>query len=181
MKLCLKDQLFSETEIRLKVQELALRIEHDANNRPIVFIVVLNGAFIFASDLIRYIQNDNIQLDTICTSLYKNDMIASGHVKLRKDIDLNLQEHYVVLIEDIIDTGRTLKYLSEYIMNKYKPYCLKICTLLDKPSRRFVDLKADYVGFTIDDLFVVGYGIDCCEKYRQLPYISYVEQIIEDN
>ncbi|CAF1013280.1 unnamed protein product [Didymodactylos carnosus] len=181
MKLCLREQLFSGTEIRLKVQELAECIEHDACGRPIVFIVVLNGAFIFASDLIRFIRNSDIQLDTICTSAYKNEMISSEHVQLRKDIDLNLHDHYVVLIEDMIDTGRTLKYLSKYIINKYEPYCLKICTLLDKPSRRLTDLKPDYVGFTIDDLFVVGYGIDCCEKYRQLPYIAYVEKIAEDS
>ncbi|CAF0795058.1 unnamed protein product [Didymodactylos carnosus] len=179
MKLCLKEQLFSESQLRSKAQELAIQIEHDAEDRPIVFIVVLNGAFVFASDLLRFIQNENIQLDTICTSSYKNVMTSSEQVLLRKDIDLNLEDRYVVLIEDIIDTGRTLKYLSEYIRNKYRPYCLKLCTLLDKPSRRQVELKADYVGFTIDDLFVVGYGIDCCEKFRQLPYIAHVEKIEE--
>ncbi|CAF4698717.1 unnamed protein product, partial [Didymodactylos carnosus] len=113
--------------------------------RPIIFIVVLNGAFIFAADLIRCIHGDNIQLDTVSLSSYKDGMISTEVVELRKDIDLNLNDQYVVIIEDILDTGRTLKYLSDHIMSKYKPFCLKTCTLLDKPSRRIIDFKADYV------------------------------------
>ncbi|CAF1627799.1 unnamed protein product, partial [Didymodactylos carnosus] len=102
---CVKNQLLSESEIRSKVQELAVSIERDACGRPIIFIVVLNGAFIFAADLIRCIHGDNIQLDTVSLSSYKDGMISTEVVELRKDIDLNLNDQYVVIIEDILDTG----------------------------------------------------------------------------
>ncbi|MGA9468794.1 MAG: hypoxanthine phosphoribosyltransferase [Exiguobacterium marinum] len=173
MEIQIKGKLFDEQQIRDRVKELAEEIEKDANGTPIVIVAVLKGSMVFAADLMRYMKG-SVQLDTVATSSYGKKTVSSGSVQLRKDLDLDVEGKYVVIIEDIIDTGQTLKFLCKH-MELHQPKQLKICTLLDKPARRLVQLDADYVGFEIPDEFVIGYGIDYAEQYRNLPYIGYVE------
>lgn len=172
MEIDIRGKLFTEEEIATRVQELAKQIEEDANGTPIVLVAVLKGAMVFVSDLMRYMSG-NIQLDTVAVSSYGKKTVSSGVVQLKKDLDLDVEGKYVVIVEDIVDTGNTLKFLEKH-MELHQPGALKICTLLDKPSRRLVELEADYVGFEIPDEFVVGYGIDYAEQYRNLPYIGFV-------
>ena len=127
----------------------------------------------FMADLMKNIALD-IQIDFISASSYGSGTISSGSVKIKKDIEIDITGKNVIIIEDIIDTGNTLKYLKEYFLSK-NPKSLKICTLLDKPSRRQADVTGDYIGFTVEDLFIIGYGLDFDQKYRNLPYISYLE------
>jgi hypoxanthine phosphoribosyltransferase len=121
----------------------------------------------------KSITNDT-EIDFISASSYGSGTTSSGVVKIKKDIDGDIYGKNVIIIEDIVDTGTTLKHLKAYLMDR-NPKCVKICTLLDKPSRRVADIKADYIGFEIDNLFVVGYGLDYDQKYRNLPYVSYLE------
>ncbi|ACB60375.1 hypoxanthine phosphoribosyltransferase [Exiguobacterium sibiricum 255-15] len=173
MEIVIKEKLVSESELAAKVKELAVAIERDAAGRQIVLVVVLKGSMVFAADLMREIKG-SVQIDTVACSSYGAKTVSSGRVQLKKDLDLDVEGKYVVVIEDIIDTGHTLSFLCEH-MKLHKPGVLKICTLLDKPARREVPLDADYVGFEIPDYFVVGYGIDCAEEYRNLPYVGWVE------
>ena len=114
------------------------------------------------------------QIDFISASSYGSGTTSSGRVKIKKDIELDITGKNVLIIEDIIDTGNTLKYLRDYFLSQ-DPKSVRICTLLDKPSRRTADVRADYIGFTVDDLFIIGYGLDFDQKYRNLPYISYLD------
>ncbi|MEI4462469.1 hypoxanthine phosphoribosyltransferase [Exiguobacterium sp. A1_3_1] len=173
MEITIKEKLVSESQLKEKVRELAQQIEVDAAGRQIVLVVVLKGSMVFAADLMREIKG-SVQIDTVACSSYGTKTVSSGRVQLKKDLDLDVQGKYVVVIEDIIDTGRTLHFLCDH-MKLHQPGVLKVCTLLDKPARREVKLDADYVGFEIPDYFVVGYGIDCAEEYRNLPYIGWVE------
>lgn len=173
MEIQIKGKLFDEEQIKQRVKELAQEIEKDADGTPIVLVAVLKGSMVFASDLMRFMTG-NVQLDTVATSSYGKKTVSSGSVQLRKDLDLDVEGKYVVIVEDIIDTGQTLKFLCKH-MELHQPQELKICTLLDKPARRLVTLDADYVGFEIPDEFVIGYGIDYAEQYRNLPYIGFVE------
>lgn len=173
MDIQIKGKLFDEDQIKHRVRELAEQIERDAAGRPIVLVAVLKGSMVFAADLMRQM-NGSVQLDTVAASSYGKKSVSSGNVQLRKDLDLDVEGKYVVIIEDIIDTGQTLKFLCQH-MSLHQPGELKICTLLDKPARRLVTLDADYVGFEIPDEFVIGYGIDYAEQYRNLPYIGFVE------
>ncbi len=173
MEITIKEKLVSESQLKEKVRELAQQIEADAAGRQIVLVVVLKGSMVFAADLMREIKG-SVQIDTVACSSYGTKTVSSGRVQLKKDLDLDVQGKYVVVIEDIIDTGRTLHFLCDH-MKLHQPGVLKVCTLLDKPARREVELVAVYVGFEIPDYFVVGYGIDCAEEYRNLPYIGWVE------
>ena len=139
-----------------------------------MIVGVLKGAFVFVSDLVRNINLD-LSLDFIAVSSYGMSTESSGVVKINKDIEMDLTGKNVIIVEDIIDTGLTLKYIKEYLSGK-NAKSVRICTLLDKPSRRKCNVDVDYVGFEIEDLFIVGYGIDCKEKYRNLPYIAYVQE-----
>jgi hypoxanthine phosphoribosyltransferase len=178
MVLCLayriKDVMISENEIKERVQKLAEQIQRDLNNEPIVLIVVLKGSFVFAADLIREMKGD-IKIDFISVSSYGDETETSGKVRLLKDLDANITNQNVLVVEDIIDSGLTLHFLRDHL-NTHKPKQIKICTLLDKPDRRKVDLPVDYVGFVIPDKFIVGYGIDYAQMYRNLPHISTVEE-----
>ena len=113
-------------------------------------------------------------IDFISASSYGSGTTSSGRVKIKKDIELDITGKNVLIIEDIIDTGNTLKYMRDYFLSQ-DPKSVRICTLLDKPSRRTADVRADYIGFTVDDLFIIGYGLDFDQKYRNLPYISYLD------
>lgn len=170
----ISNTLISQKEIETKVIELAKKIEMDYKNQEVLIVGVLKGAFVFVSDLVRNINLD-LSLDFIAVSSYGMSTESSGVVKINKDIEMDLTGKNVIIVEDIIDTGLTLKYIKEYLSGK-NAKSVRICTLLDKPSRRKCNVDVDYVGFEIEDLFIVGYGIDCKEKYRNLPYIAYVQE-----
>ncbi|SES10925.1 hypoxanthine phosphoribosyltransferase [Salipaludibacillus aurantiacus] len=170
----IKETMISESEIKQKVKELAEEIEKDFNNEPVVLIAVLKGSFVFAADLMREMKG-NVQVDFISVSSYGNQTETTGKVRLLKDLDSNITNENVVVVEDIVDSGLTLHFLRDHL-HMHKPKQIKVCTLLDKPERRRVDLPIDYVGFVIPDEFIVGYGIDFAQKYRNLPYIASVEE-----
>ncbi|UPM53568.1 hypoxanthine phosphoribosyltransferase [Gottfriedia acidiceleris] len=170
----IKDTLISENDLKNRVKVLAEQIEHDFNNEPLILVVVLKGSFVFAADLVREMKS-NINVDFISVSSYSNQTESTGKVRLLKDLDENITDKNVVIIEDIIDSGLTLHFLRDHLQ-MHKPKSIKICTLLDKPERRKIDLPVDYVGFVIPDEFIVGYGIDYAQQYRNLPYIANVEE-----
>ena len=163
--------LLSRETIRAKVKELADRITEDyADSRELVMVCILKGAVVFYADLIRGIDRQ-IQMDFMSISSYGNSRSSSGVVQIRKDLDINIQGKDVLIVEDIMDSGQTLCHLKELLMSR-EPASLKICALLDKPERRIADIQPDYCGFEIPDEFVVGYGLDYAEKYRNLEYIG---------
>ncbi len=167
--------LFSKDKIAQKVKELGERISNDYNkDAEVVVIGVLKGANVFMADLIREI-NIPVYIDFMSVSSYGYSTESSGVVRILKDLDLEIEGKHVLIIEDIIDTGLTLKYLTDNLKSRGIK-SLKICTLLDKPIRRKCDLKVDYIGFEIPDKFIVGYGIDYGEKYRNLPYIASLKE-----
>jgi hypoxanthine phosphoribosyltransferase len=165
--------LITEEQIRARVFELAEQIARDNSSGKLHVLFVLKGAFIFCADLIRALSSHklDVTVDYIIAKSYVGTE-STGEVKLSVDVDIRGKE--VLLLEDIIDTGRTIKIIKEDLM-KLRPKGLSTICLLDKPSRRLVDMKADYVGFEIPDRFVVGYGLDYEEKYRYLPFIAEIE------
>ncbi|MBA4418708.1 MAG: hypoxanthine phosphoribosyltransferase [Syntrophus sp. (in: bacteria)] len=165
--------LFSREDIEGAVKGLALRIEQDFDNEKIIFICLLKGSFMFTSDLVRCIANPS-RVDFIRVSSYGAGMTSKGTITITKDLEEDIAGENVVIVEDIIDSGLTLTYVTD-MLRKRNPKSLKICALLDKRARREIEIEGDYVGFTIDDGFVVGYGIDFAEQYRNLPEIYVVE------
>ncbi len=161
--------LISEQVLRQRVAELAAEIRRDAPT-DLHLICVLKGAFIFLSDLVRALPG-KVSLDFMAVSSYAKGTTTSGEVRLLKDLDSSLDGRHVVIVEDIVDTGLTLHYLQE-ILRARSPRSLRTACLLSKPSRRQIDVKVDYIGFEIEDKFVVGYGLDFAEEYRNLPYIG---------
>ena len=167
--------MISEQEIQEKIKELGQAITNDySKDNEVVVIGVLKGACVFLSDLIRQMKIDNVYIDFMSVSSYGMSTESSGVVRILKDLDLEIEGKHVLVVEDIIDTGLTLQYLTKNLRTR-NIKSLKICTLLDKPSRRKCELNIDYSGFIIPDKFIVGYGIDYAEKYRNLPYIASVE------
>ena len=164
--------LISAEEIQLRVREMALEVARDHPD-GVHLVAVLKGAFVFLSDLARALPG-NCSLDFMAVSSYGKSTSSSGQVQLLKDLDSGLENRAVVIVEDIVDTGLTLTYLQD-ILRARNPRMLRTACLLSKPSRRKVDVAVDYVGFTIDDHFVVGYGLDYAEQYRNLPYIGRIE------
>jgi hypoxanthine phosphoribosyltransferase len=164
--------LLSADRIQTRIGELAGEIHRDFP-RGVHFVAVLKGAFIFLSDLVRRIPGD-VSLDFMAVSSYATGTRTSGEVRLLKDLDTSLEGRDVVIVEDIVDTGLTLTYLQG-ILRARNPNTLRTACLLSKPSRRQVDVAVEYVGFTIADRFVVGYGLDYQERYRHLPYIAAIE------
>jgi hypoxanthine phosphoribosyltransferase len=166
--------LLSSEQIQARVRELAREIVRDhPEPADLHLICVLKGAFMFQADLIRALARP-VTIDFMAVSSYAKGTTTSGEVRLIKDLDTGLQGRNVIIVEDIVDTGLTLSYLQE-ILHARGPRSLRTACLLSKPSRRVVDVKVDYVGFTIEDKFVVGYGLDYAEKYRNLPYISVLQ------
>jgi hypoxanthine phosphoribosyltransferase len=161
--------LLSEAQIQKRVAELALEIRRDFVD-DVHMIAVLKGAFIFMSDLTRHMPG-RVSLDFMAVSSYAKGTTSSGEVRLQKDLDTALDGRNVVIVEDIVDTGLTLTYLQD-ILRSRSPKSLRTACLLSKPSRRKVDVKVEYIGFTIEDKFVVGYGLDYAEQYRNLPHIA---------
>ena len=166
--------LITQEAIRARVVELAAEIRHDHGpGTPIHFVCVLKGAFMFLADLIREMKGE-VTCDFIALSSYGGGTQSSGEVRLLKDLDRGLEGRDVVIVEDIVDTGLTLMYLQD-ILRAREPHSLRTACLLSKPSRRKVDVSVDYVGFTIEDRFVVGYGLDVDERYRHLPDIRVMD------
>lgn len=176
MKNDVKNVLYSESVIKSKVEELAKRISEDYADKELLLIGVLKGANVFLCDLMREITFP-IQIDFIAASSYGHSTESSGVVKIIKDLDYSIEGKHVIIVEDIIDTGLTLKYLIENFKSR-QPKSLEICTLLDKPERRIAHLEVKYTGFQIPDEFIVGYGIDYAERYRNLPYIATLKESV---
>ena len=165
--------LLSEEEVDKKIQEIGNQISQDYLGKQVHLVCVLKGGSFFMCELAKRIKLD-VSLDFMSVSSYGGDTKSSGIVKIVKDLDEPLEGKHVIIIEDIVDSGRTLSYLME-MLRKRNPASLALCTLLDKPERRVVDVKVDYTGFQIPDEFVVGYGLDYDQKYRNLPFIGVVE------
>lgn len=165
--------LIDEEEVDRKIQEIGTQISKDYAGRSVHLICVLKGGIFFTCELAKRITVP-VSLDFMSVSSYGSGTKSSGVVKIIKDLDEPLDGRDVLIVEDIIDSGRTLSYLIE-ILQKRNPNSIRLCTLLDKPERRVTDVKVDYVGFNIPDEFVVGYGLDYNQKYRNLPYIGVVE------
>jgi hypoxanthine phosphoribosyltransferase len=170
----IKEILLTEEDIRNKVDELGEKITKDHQDEELILIGVLKGANVFMSDLMRKI-NKPIEIDFISVSSYGHSTESSGVVRILKDLDSEIEGKNVIIVEDIIDSGLTLNYLIQNFKTR-KPKSVKICTLLDKPERRKVDIKIDYKGFVIPDEFIVGYGIDYAEGYRNLPYVATLKE-----
>jgi hypoxanthine phosphoribosyltransferase len=167
-------KLFSRKDIAVTVKRLARLIEKEFPGEEIIFVCLLKGSFMFTSDLVRNIRNPS-RIDFMRVSSYGNSMKSKGKVTVTKDLEEDVKGKNVIIVEDIIDSGLTLKLVSGLI-KKRKPKNLKICALIDKKARREVSIEGDYIGFTIDDGFVVGYGIDYAEQYRNCPDICVVEK-----
>ena len=166
--------LIDEAALQARVKEVARDIRKDAGDDPILLLGVLKGAFMFMADLMRQIGGD-VTCDFIAVSSYVGTT-SSGEVQIKKDVDSPLEGRTVIIVEDIVDTGLTLQYLQG-ILQKRNPKSLRTACLLSKPSRRKAEVPVDYIGFEIEDKFVVGYGLDFNERYRNLPYIGLVEGV----
>ncbi len=169
----IKSVLISQEKIAMRVEELARQIELDYNGKSPVVVAILKGAIIFYGDLVRKI-NLPLRFDTMSVSSYGCGTVSSGNVKINKDLTKDIDGEDVILIEDIIDSGNTMKALVSLLAHRGAK-SVKVCSFLDKPSRRTTDFKADYIGYTVPDEFVVGYGLDYDEKYRNLPYIGILQ------
>lgn len=162
--------LVSEQELHNKVTELGAQISRDYEGKQLLLVSVLKGSVVFMADLMRAITIP-ARIDFMSVSSYGSGTRSLGVVKIIKDLDLNIEGYDLLIVEDILDSGNTLSYLKENL-NSRGPKSIRICTLLDKPERRTADVHADYVGFQVPDEFVVGYGLDFDEKYRNLPFIG---------
>ena len=168
-------QLISREEIASMVRDLASRISADYGRNELVLVCVLKGAFMFLSDLVRHLPMP-VQIDFVRLASYGAGMKSSGLIEITKDIEISVEGKDILIVEDIIDSGRTILFLKDRLALS-KPRSVRVCALLDKKARREVDIEADYVGRVIDDVFIVGYGVDFNEAYRQLPEIHYVTPI----
>ena len=166
--------LLSTEDLQKKIGELGKRITTDYMDENPVVVCILRGSAIFTADLVRAIETP-VEMDFMSISSYGASTESSGVVKIRKDIDTDITGRHVIIVEDIVDSGLTLKYLLKYL-SKHKPASLKACVLLDKPKAHKADLELNYVGFEVGNEFVVGYGLDFAEKYRNLPYIGILKE-----
>ena len=166
--------LITEEELQKRIKEIAEQLNKDYKGREMTFICILKGSIFFTVELAKNIPSD-INFEFIRVSSYHGEN-STGVIKMKVDLQGDITGKDVVIIEDIIDTGRTLSYLKEYLKSK-SPNSIKICSLLDKKERRVCNLEADYVGFNIPDKFVVGFGLDVDERYRNLPYVGYFENV----
>lgn len=169
------ETLISKEEIADRIQDLGRRISEDYKEEEVCLICVLKGGVMFLVDLVKEITCP-VTMDFMAVSSYGNETSSTGVVKIIKDLDETIEGKNVIIVEDIIDSGRTLNYLIQILKDR-RPKSVRICTLLDKPDRRIVDVNVDYVGFSIPDKFVVGYGLDYQQLYRNLPYIASVEDL----
>ncbi len=168
-----KKQILSKEQISKRVTELGQDITRDYQGGKLILVGILNGSFIFLADLARAVDLE-VEIDFIRVASYGQSSTSSGQIALRKDIELDLDSRDILLVEDIIDTGRTIAFLKDYFARK-TANSVKICALIDKKERREVEVECDYAGFTLDHGFLVGYGLDFAEQYRQLPGIYHLE------
>lgn len=166
----IKRIIISQEEIVQAIKKAGEQISKDYDGKPLLLVSVLKGAFIFMADLCRAISIP-VEIDFMSASSYGAGTVSSGKVRIDFDLKHDISNYHVIIVEDIIDTGRTLKEIVYTLLNRH-PLSLKIVTLLDKPERRVVDFEADMALFTIPDFFAIGYGLDCNEYYRNLPYIA---------
>lgn len=166
--------MIDQETLENKIAELGAIISRDYEGKEIVLICILKGGAMFMMQLAKSITVP-VTMDFMVLSSYVNELISSGEVKIKKDLDDSIEGKHVLIVEDIVDTGRTLSFLSTYLVKKGAA-SVQICTMLDKPARRVVPVDVKYSGFEIADEFVLGYGLDYAQKYRNLPYIAYVEQ-----
>ena len=166
--------LYSEQEVNARISELGTQISKDFAGKEVHLICILKGSAFFMCELAKRITVP-VTIDFMSVSSYGNGKNSSGIVRISKDLDEALEGRHVIIVEDIIDSGKTLNYLIPVLYAR-KPLEIKLCTLLSKPSRREVEIDVDYVGFEIPDAFVVGYGLDHAQNYRNLPYIATVEE-----
>lgn len=166
--------LIEKENIEKRIDELALKIQNDYLNKDILVICILKGSLFFTVDLTKRINNHKLEIDFMRISSYGDELISSGNINIIKDLESDINGRNVLIVEDIIDSGNTLYYLKD-ILEKRNPKSLKICTLLDKKSRRVKNIVPDYIGFEIENKFVVGYGLDYKDCFRNLPFIGYVD------
>lgn len=162
--------LISEEQLHQKVAQIGKQVSADYRDKNLLMVSVLKGSVVFMADLMREISIP-CEIDFMCVSSYGSGTKTSGVVKIIKDLDIDLKDRDLLIVEDILDSGMTLSYIKEMLKQRGTK-SIKICTLLDKPERRKADITPDYVGFTVPDEFVVGYGLDYDEKYRNLPYVG---------
>lgn len=172
----IKEVWISEEQLREKVKELGAAISEDYKDKNLLMVSVLKGSVVFMADLMRAITIP-AAIDFMAVSSYGAGTKSSGVVRILKDLDSHIENYDLLLVEDILDSGNTLAYLRELLGDR-GPRSIRIATLLDKPSRRVADIKADYLGFEIEDQFVVGYGLDYNEKYRNLPFIGILKPCV---
>jgi hypoxanthine phosphoribosyltransferase len=166
--------LLSAEAISARVKELGAQIARDYEGKDLVLIAVLKGSFLFVADLARHIPGAQVQIDFLGLQSYGDETRSSGVVQITYDLTKPIEGKHVVVVEDIVDTGLTMAYLLENLATRH-PASVKLCSLLHKPSRTIKPVSIDYLGFTIDDLFVIGYGLDFAQRYRNLPYIGVLE------
>ena len=166
----IKRIIFSEEQIKSAIEKVGKQISDSYDGHPFLLVSILKGSFVFLADLCRAITAP-CEVGFMCAKSYYSETVSSGVVKITMDLAQDVSNYHVIIVEDIIDTGRTLNSVVDLLKSR-NPLSLKLVTLLDKPSRRAVDLKADVSLFTIPDYFVIGYGLDCGEYYRNLPYIA---------
>ena len=165
--------MLSREQIAIRVRELGQQITKDYQDRPLVLVPILKGSFLFAADLAREIELEDVRIDFLGLRSYGSGTESSGVVQITYDLSSPIENQDVLIVEDIVDTGLSMTYLLENLRTR-KPRSVKLCSLLHKPARTRVKINVDYLGFTIEDKFVVGYGLDYDEKYRNLPYIGVI-------
>jgi hypoxanthine phosphoribosyltransferase len=168
-----KSPLFSQEEIAARVKELAAQIDKDYQGRELLMIAVLKGSFLFVADLVRAVKTPTV-IDFVRLASYGSATQSSGIIEVRKDLEMSIEGRDVLVVEDIVDSGQTLESLRNMLLNR-NPASLRICTLINKEAHRITNVTVDYIGFSMDDGFIVGYGLDLDEKYRDLPDIRIFE------
>ncbi len=176
MRADIEEILFSEEVLNERLTELGEQITKDYTGKPLTVIGILKGSNIFTSDLVRKI-NLPLKMDFMAVSSYGNATESTGVVRIMKDLEGSVEGENLLIVEDIVDSGLTLKYLKENLLTR-NPASVKICSLLDKPARRKQSVEIDYLGFEVPDEFIVGYGIDYAERYRNLPYVGVLKRTV---
>ncbi len=176
MKKDIESVLVSEEQLKVKIAELGQQISKDYQGKDLLLVSILKGACVFLSDLMRAIDIP-LSIDFMCVSSYGKGTTTQGRAKIIKDLDVDIAGKDVLIVEDILDSGVTLSHVME-ILRSRKPASLKLCYLLEKPERHRVEVPLDYVGFVVPDEFVVGYGLDYAEKYRNLPYVGVLKESV---
>lgn len=166
--------LFTQEQIQARAKELGKKISEDYQGKSIILVGILRGSVPWMADIMKAIDLEDVTIDFMACSSYGSSKESSGQVKINKDVEESVEGKHIIIVEDIIDSGTTLKYLKGYFANRGAA-SVKICALLDKPEGRKIDIEGDYIGFTVGNVFIVGYGLDYNQQYRQLPFVSCLE------